>query len=327
MQGRRKSTRKTEPTVAVSAAADVLAASTRVVAHSPTQFCFFVCHAVCCVMQRPQALSKSAGPCVWIPRVCAPQHSKPSSAARSRVFSLPARGRAAAAERAACAGVPPRVAALLAPPFWLPMKKNDEAFADAEFACEPQSGAHDELDPKNEAIRWVELVTRTQCPEGVSLAEWLRTGVVLCKLINCISRGSVSRISESSMPFKQMGNIDNYVSSAPEPLRPVSQEPLLPRTAPQVQACKLYGVPEQDLFMTVDLFEEKNLPAVVRNIHSLGRVCQQVLLLDLSVPSPAPPATPPAHGACAMPHRGASPGQLWARASPRRTSGDSAINK
>ena len=243
------------------------------------------------------------------------------------VPSLPARGRAAAAERAACAGVPPRVAALLAPPFWLPMKKNDEAFADAEFACEPQSGAHDELDPKNEAIRWVELVTRTQCPEGVSLAEWLRTGVVLCKLINCISRGSVSRISESSMPFKQMGNIDNYVSSAPEPLRPVSQEPLLPRTAPQVQACKLYGVPEQDLFMTVDLFEEKNLPAVVRNIHSLGRVCQQVLLLDLSVPSPAPPATPPAHGACAMPHRGASPGQLWARASPRRTSGDSAINK
>ena len=35
-----KSIRKTEPTVAVSAAADVLAASTRVVAHSPTQFCF-----------------------------------------------------------------------------------------------------------------------------------------------------------------------------------------------------------------------------------------------------------------------------------------------
>ena len=35
-----KSIRKTEPTVAVSAAADVPAASTRVVAHSPTQFCF-----------------------------------------------------------------------------------------------------------------------------------------------------------------------------------------------------------------------------------------------------------------------------------------------
>ena len=35
-----KSIRKTEPTVAVSAAADVPAASTRVMAHSPTQFCF-----------------------------------------------------------------------------------------------------------------------------------------------------------------------------------------------------------------------------------------------------------------------------------------------
>ena len=30
----------------------------------------------------------------------------------------------------------------------------------------------------------------------------------------------------------------------------------------------------QDLFMSVDLYEGKNLAAVVRNIHSLGRVAQ-----------------------------------------------------
>ena len=57
-----KSIRKTEPTVAVSAAADVPAASTRVVAHSPTQFCFLYAMRYAVSRSVPnQALSKSAG--------------------------------------------------------------------------------------------------------------------------------------------------------------------------------------------------------------------------------------------------------------------------
>ena len=55
------------------------------------------------------------------------------------------------------------------------------------------------------------------------------------------------------MPFKQMENVSNYV-----------------------EACSALGVPAQDLFQTVDLFEGKDLRAVVRNIHSLGRVAQTV---------------------------------------------------
>ena len=43
-----------------------------------------------------------------------------------------------------------------------------------------------------------------------------------------------------------------------------------------VEACSAVGVPAQDLFMTVDLYEGKNLAAVVRNIHSLGRVAQSL---------------------------------------------------
>ena len=34
------------------------------------------------------------------------------------------------------------------------------------------------------------------------------------------------------------------------------------------------GVPEHDLFQSVDLVEGKDLHAVVRNLHSLGRVAQ-----------------------------------------------------
>ena len=54
------------------------------------------------------------------------------------------------------------------------------------------------------------------------------------------------------MPFKQMENINSYTD-----------------------ACRRLGVPEADLFDTVDLFEGKNMNAVVRNLHSLGRVAQQ----------------------------------------------------
>ena len=54
------------------------------------------------------------------------------------------------------------------------------------------------------------------------------------------------------MPFKQMENINSYTD-----------------------ACRRLGVPEADLFDTVDLFEGKNMLAVVCNLHSLGRVAQQ----------------------------------------------------
>ena len=42
-----------------------------------------------------------------------------------------------------------------------------------------------------------------------------------------------------------------------------------------IDACAALGVPAQDLFQTVDLFEAKDMRAVVRNIHSLGRVAQR----------------------------------------------------
>ena len=54
------------------------------------------------------------------------------------------------------------------------------------------------------------------------------------------------------MPFRQIGNIAAYADAA-----------------------RRYGVPEPDMFVTVDLFEGKNVTAVVQNLHSLGRVAQQ----------------------------------------------------
>ena len=43
-----------------------------------------------------------------------------------------------------------------------------------------------------------------------------------------------------------------------------------------VEAAASLGVPQQDLFTTVDLYESRNLASVVRSIHSLGRVTQRM---------------------------------------------------
>ena len=37
------------------------------------------------------------------------------------------------------------------------------------------------------------------------------------------------------------------------------------------KAAMSYGVPDNELFQTVDLFEKKNIPQVTLSIHALGR--------------------------------------------------------
>lgn len=53
------------------------------------------------------------------------------------------------------------------------------------------------------------------------------------------------------MPFVQMENINAFLV-----------------------ACKRIGVPDTDLFMTVDLFEAKNMPQVIQTLFVLGRRAQ-----------------------------------------------------
>ena len=103
---------------------------------------------------------------------------------------------------------------------------------------------------------WVATVTGCEAPgfeTEESVHEWLKSGERLCELVNTIKPGSVPRITRSAMPFRQMENISAYLD-----------------------ACQELGVPKFELFMTVDLFEAKSMGAVIRNIHSLGRIAQTV---------------------------------------------------
>lgn len=60
--------------------------------------------------------------------------------------------------------------------------------------------------------------------------------------------GSVKKINESKMAFKCMENINNFLEVA-----------------------RSMGVPTQETFQTVDLWERVNLNSVVICIQSLGR--------------------------------------------------------
>lgn len=66
--------------------------------------------------------------------------------------------------------------------------------------------------------------------------------------MNHIKAGSVKKINESKMAFKCMENINVFLEIARE-----------------------MGVPAQETFQTVDLWERQNLNSVVICLQSLGR--------------------------------------------------------
>lgn len=85
--------------------------------------------------------------------------------------------------------------------------------------------------------------------------EVLKDGVMLLKLINSLEPGRVKKINESKMAFKCMENISAFLEVA-----------------------KAFGVPVQETFQTVDLWERQNLNSVVICLQSLGRKVNSLTL-------------------------------------------------
>lgn len=118
-----------------------------------------------------------------------------------------------------------------------------------------QNKLKEKFDPQKqaEAQAWVEQVTGAPFPEGKSFHESLKDGQILCKLVNIIQAGTVPKIYEGDMAFKQRENIVNYL-----------------------EGCKKLGMNESDCFVTQDLFEGDNMIVVVDQIFALGGVAQKI---------------------------------------------------
>lgn len=102
-----------------------------------------------------------------------------------------------------------------------------------------------------ESLEWIKAVTAepiNTSGDTENFFEVLKDGVILCKLANALQPGSIKKINESKMAFKCMENISAFLECA-----------------------KNFGVPTQETFQSVDLWERQNLNSVVICLQSLGR--------------------------------------------------------
>ncbi|XP_040575784.1 myophilin [Lepeophtheirus salmonis] len=104
---------------------------------------------------------------------------------------------------------------------------------------------------EKEILQWVESVLEEPLPKG-DFEEILQNGVILCKLMNKISPGAISKFKEKGPAFLLMENINAFL-----------------------KAVKAYGVPEEEAFQTPDLFEARNISQVTLCLYSLGRITQK----------------------------------------------------
>ncbi|XP_039277044.1 muscle-specific protein 20 isoform X2 [Nilaparvata lugens] len=99
-----------------------------------------------------------------------------------------------------------------------------------------------------EAQEWIEAVIGEKFPGGVTFDDALRDGVILCKLMQKLLPGSIKKINVAAGDYKSMDNIGQFQ-----------------------KACVKYGVPDVDLFQTVDLWERKNIFNVTKTLFAVGR--------------------------------------------------------
>jgi len=121
------------------------------------------------------------------------------------------------------------------------------------FAAEAQKKINSKYSEElaQESLEWVRAITDE--PINVSgdtdnFYETLKDGTLLCRLVNCLKSGSVTKVNQSQMAFKCMENISSFLAVASE-----------------------LGVPPHESFQTVDLWERQNLNSVVTCLQSLGR--------------------------------------------------------
>jgi len=103
----------------------------------------------------------------------------------------------------------------------------------------------------HEVLEWIsEIINKPLNTNGEmdNFYDVLKDGTILCELVNEIKAGSVKKINTSTMAFKCMENINNFLAVA-----------------------TTLGVPSQEQFQTVSLWERQALNSVVICLQTLGR--------------------------------------------------------
>ncbi|KAL7670829.1 hypothetical protein ACOME3_005748 [Neoechinorhynchus agilis] len=96
--------------------------------------------------------------------------------------------------------------------------------------------------------KWMEDVIGEKFNPDLKYDDNLKDGVLICKLMNKLSPGSITKIEERGSGFVLRQNIDRFQ-----------------------KAVKSYGVATEQVFQTVDLFEKKNIGQVTACLIELDR--------------------------------------------------------
>lgn len=130
---------------------------------------------------------------------------------------------------------------------------------DHECQAKRRAKAADDAAEFARALRWVVSVLAIDTPVDIEtrpeecFGEHLKDGVLLCKLLNKIKPGTVTKISNhSSLTFHQMSNITSFL-----------------------RGCQTLGVHKRDCFDTVDLQQLRDLSKVYETLLMLSATAEK----------------------------------------------------
>ncbi|KAK3734958.1 hypothetical protein RRG08_038982 [Elysia crispata] len=105
---------------------------------------------------------------------------------------------------------------------------------------------------EEQALVWIEQNLGHPIDRKTPYEDVLKDGIILCNLMNKLMPGCIKKIDTKGGGFALMQNIERF----------------------QVAARK-WGVPENEVFQTVALWEKKNIPQVTLCIHAIAREAQK----------------------------------------------------
>ncbi|CAD5113428.1 DgyrCDS2598 [Dimorphilus gyrociliatus] len=108
---------------------------------------------------------------------------------------------------------------------------------------------NEEEEQKNEIFDWIEAVIKRSIDRSPGFQPVLKDGLILCELMNVLLPGSVKRVNKKGSAFQLRENIAAFQGAA-----------------------KKFGMPDDEIFQTVDLFENRNIKQVIKSLQALGRV-------------------------------------------------------